>query len=59
MPKWAARIWGENIRISVEKMIGEYYLYADEILESGIVTMRKIVDPWVWVIEFKRIEEGG
>lgn len=57
MMKWAARIWLENVSIRVERMKGEYYLYADEILESDIVTVRKIIDPWVRVIEFKRIDK--
>ncbi len=58
MPKWAAHIWRENVSIGVERMEGEYYLYADEILESGIVTARKIINPWAWVIEFKKINHN-
>ncbi len=55
MYKSLARTWLETVSIRVERMKGEYYLYADEIVESEMVTARKITDPWVWVIEFKRI----
>lgn len=55
MPYWAARLRLKSSSINVERLKGTFSLYYDEILDSKLVGAKKIVDPWIWLIEYIRL----
>lgn len=70
MPKWAARLWLENAAIRVERLkeISDHDIICEgfetrEEFFGYIIKLNRAKSPeeflnkWVWVIEFKRVEQ--